>query len=143
MAASDPKVAASNPKIVTCLMFTGQAEEAMKFYTSLFEDSEIISITRYGMNEDGIEGTVMHATISLKGQRFMCIDSPIKHDFTFTPAISLYVECETEDEIDRLFAKLSQDGKVLMPLEAYPFSAKFAWVEDKYGVSWQLSLARK
>ena len=133
-------MAGSNHKILTCLMFTGQAEEAMKFYTSLFENSQIISITRYGADAGDKEGTVMNATFSLNGQLFMCIDSPIEHDFTFTPAISLYVECETEDEIDRLFEKLSEGGKVLMPLATYPFSKKFAWVEDKYGVSWQLNL---
>lgn len=72
----------------------------------------------------------------------MCIDSSVKHEFTFTPAISLYVKCDTEDEIDRLFEKLTQDGAVLMPLQAYPFSQKFCWVVDKFGVSWQLSLAK-
>lgn len=59
---------------------------------------------------------------------------------TFTPSISLYINCETEEEIDRLFKELSQGGAVLMPLEAYPFSPKFAWVADKFGVSWQLNL---
>ena len=72
----------------------------------------------------------------------MCIDSSMKHDFTFTPAISLYITCASEDEINRLFEKLSQDGEVFMPLTAYPFSEKFGWVADKYGVSWQLNLER-
>jgi predicted 3-demethylubiquinone-9 3-methyltransferase (glyoxalase superfamily) len=67
----------------------------------------------------------------------------VEHDFTFTPSISLFVTCDTEEEIDRLFEKLSQDGSVLMPLSDYPFSEKFAWVEDKYGVSWQLNLAKQ
>jgi predicted 3-demethylubiquinone-9 3-methyltransferase (glyoxalase superfamily) len=128
-------------KITTFLMFEGKAEEAMNFYTSLFDKSEIISISRYGANEAGAEGTVEHAIFSLNGQEFMCIDSIVKHDFTFTPSISLYVTCDTEDEIDRVFEKLSQDGTVLMPLAAYPFSEKFGWVTDKYGVSWQLNLA--
>jgi predicted 3-demethylubiquinone-9 3-methyltransferase (glyoxalase superfamily) len=128
-------------KITTFLMFEGKAEEAMNFYTSLFDKSEIISISRYGANEAGAVGTVKHAIFSLNGQEFMCIDSIVKHDFTFTPSISLYVTCDTEDEIDRVFEKLSQDGNVLMPLAAYPFSEKFGWVTDKYGVSWQLNLA--
>jgi predicted 3-demethylubiquinone-9 3-methyltransferase (glyoxalase superfamily) len=132
----------SNQKITMFFMFDGKAEEAMNFYTSLFDQSEIISITRYGANEDGEEGKVKHATFSLCGQEFMCIDSSVKHEFTFTPAISLYVKCDTEDEIDRLFEKLTQDGAVLMPLQAYPFSKKFCWVVDKFGVSWQLSLAK-
>ena len=71
----------------------------------------------------------------------MCIDSYVKHNFTFTPAISLYVKCETEAEIDNLFTKLSEDGNTLMPLSPYPFSKKFGWVADKFGVSWQLSLS--
>jgi predicted 3-demethylubiquinone-9 3-methyltransferase (glyoxalase superfamily) len=129
-------------KITTFLMFQGQAEEAMNFYTSLFDKSEIISISRYGANEAGEEGTVKHAIFSLNGQEFMCIDSNVKHDFTFTPSISLYVNCDTEDELDRIYEKLSEGGKVLMPLAAYPFSKKFCWVQDKYGVSWQLNLAK-
>lgn len=129
-------------KITTFLMFEGKAEEAMNYYISIFEQAEIISIRRYGANEAGAEGSVMHAAFSLYGQTFMCIDSNIKHNFTFTPAISLYITCSTEAEIDRLFEKLSQGGSVLMPLTAYPFSEKFGWLSDKYGVSWQLSLER-
>jgi predicted 3-demethylubiquinone-9 3-methyltransferase (glyoxalase superfamily) len=132
----------SNQKIMTFLMFEdGKAEEAMNFYTSLFGDSEIISIKRYGANEAGPEGTVMQASFSLHGQVFMCIDSYVKHGFTFTPAISLYVNCESEVEIERAFQELSQDGQVLMPLGSYPFSQKFGWVADRFGVSWQLNLA--
>jgi predicted 3-demethylubiquinone-9 3-methyltransferase (glyoxalase superfamily) len=135
----------SKQKITTFLMFTGQAEEAMNFYISLFDQSEIISIQHYGANETGYdagtEGKVLHAAFSLNGQVFMCIDSNVKHEFTFTPSISLYVTCDTEVEIDRVFEMLSQDGSVLMPLAAYPFSKKFGWVGDKYGVSWQLNLA--
>ncbi len=89
-------------KITTFLMFDGNAEEAMNFYVALFRDSKIIHITRYGPNEAGAEGTVMHALFSLNGQEFMCIDSNVKHNFSFTPAISLYVVCDTEDEIDEL-----------------------------------------
>lgn len=133
----------SNQKITTFLMFEGKAEEAMNFYVSLFDQSEIKSITRYGANEAGAEGSVMHAVFSLNGQEFMCIDSSVKHAFTFTPAMSLFVTCETEDEIDRLYGALSENGSVLMPLGAYPFSEKFCWVADKFGVSWQLSLAKR
>lgn len=131
----------TNQKITTFLMFTGKAEEAINFYISIFDHSEIISIYRYGANEAGDEGTVLHATFSLKGQMFMGIDSSVKHEFSFTPAISLFVTCDSEEEIDRSFEKLSQDGTVLMPLAVTPMSAKFGWVQDKYGVSWQLNLA--
>jgi predicted 3-demethylubiquinone-9 3-methyltransferase (glyoxalase superfamily) len=108
----------SQQKIATFLMFDGQAEEAMNEYVSLFEQSEVISIIRYEANQAGTEGSVMHASFTLKGQLFMCIDSSTRHNFTFTPAISIFVTCDTEDEIDRVFAKLSQDGAVLMPLMA-------------------------
>ena len=122
-------------------MFSGNAEEAMNFYTSLFDQSEIIEINRYGANEIGIEGTVLKGTFLLKGQLFRCTDSSVKHDFSFTPAMSFWVTCDTEEEINQVFENLSQAGKVLMPLDAYSFSQKFGWVEDKYGVSWQLNLS--
>ncbi|WP_029420381.1 VOC family protein [Alicyclobacillus macrosporangiidus] len=123
-------------KITTFLMFDGQAEEAMKFYTSVFEESQINHIIH---SEDG---KVLHATFTLKGQTFMCIDSNVKHDFTFTPSMSLFVTCDTEKEIDKLFEKLSEGGQVLMPLTPSPVSQKFGWVTDKFGVSWQLNLAK-
>ncbi len=129
-------------KTTTFLMFQGKAEKALNFYTSLFDNSEIVSITRYGPNESGTEGTVAHATFTLDGQVYMCIDSNVEHGFTFTPAMSLFVLCETEQEIDELYRKLSEGGQVLMPMESYPFSEKFAWVADQYGVSWQLSLTQ-
>ncbi len=128
-------------KITTFLMFEGKAEEAMDWYISLFPRSKVNSITRYGPGEAGAEGTVMHASFSLGDQEFMCIDSYVQHAFTFTPAISLYVNCESEDEINHLFAELSKGGQVLMPLDRYPFSDKFGWVADRFGVSWQLNLA--
>ncbi|MEB9980342.1 VOC family protein, partial [Bacillus cereus] len=111
------------------------------FYTSLFDQSEIVSISRYDENGPGKEGTVIHETFTLNGQEFMCIDSYVNHNFTFTPAMSLYVTCETEEEIETVFHKLAQDGAILMPLGSYPFSKKFGWLNDKYGVSWQLTLA--
>lgn len=129
-------------KITTFLMFEGKAEEAMHYYVSVFDRAEILSIHRYEATEAGAEGKVIHAAFALCGQVFMCMDSNVKHDFSFTPSISLYVACASEEEVSRFFEKLSQDGKVLMPLASYPFSDKFAWVEDKYGVSWQLNLER-
>jgi len=130
-------------KFTTFLMFDGRAEEAMRLYIALFRHSEILSITRYKANEAGAEGTVQHATFTLNGQEFMCIDSSAQHAFTFTPSMSLYVRCDIEEEIDRAFAQLSQDGQILMPLDRYPFSEKFGWVSDRFGVSWQLNLERR
>ncbi|GIN41116.1 hypothetical protein J19TS1_40650 [Heyndrickxia oleronia] len=82
----------------------------------------------------------MHATFSLKGQEFMCIDRNIKHDFTFTPSFSIYITCDTEIEIVKLYEKLSKGGGVLMPLYQYPFSKMFTWIVDKFGMSWQIYL---
>lgn len=127
-------------KVTPFLMFEGNAEEAMNYYISLIEESEITSITRYGPNEPGDEGSVMQAVFSLKGQEFMCIDSNVKHEFTFTPSFSVFLTCETEEEITRLYEILSDGGGTLMPLGDYFFSKKFGWVVDKFGVSWQLNL---
>jgi predicted 3-demethylubiquinone-9 3-methyltransferase (glyoxalase superfamily) len=127
--------------VTTFLMFEGSAEEAMKLYVSLFNDSEITSIERYGPGEAGAEGTVKRATFKLCGQNVMCSDSAVKHAFTFTPSISLFVACASENELIDAFDKLSNDGKVLMPLNNYGFSKKFGWVSDRFGVSWQLNLA--
>jgi predicted 3-demethylubiquinone-9 3-methyltransferase (glyoxalase superfamily) len=128
-------------EITTFLMFEGRAEEAMRFYESLFEGAEITSIDKYGGNDGDAEGMVKRATLRLPGQTLICVDSPVEHAFGFTPAISLFVSCRSEDEVDRLFAALAESGTVLMGLDAYPFSKRFGWVDDRFGVSWQLSLA--
>jgi predicted 3-demethylubiquinone-9 3-methyltransferase (glyoxalase superfamily) len=130
-------------QIYTFLMFEGKAAEAMQFYLSLFEDASVKQVSFYGANEPGPEGTVKHAIFTLNGQDYMCIDSPAKHGFTFTPAMSLYVNTESEAKVDELYNALSAGGNVMMPLGAYPFSKKFGWVSDKYGVSWQINLADK
>jgi predicted 3-demethylubiquinone-9 3-methyltransferase (glyoxalase superfamily) len=127
--------------ITPFLMFEGNAEAAMNFYVSLFPGSSIRSIERFGAQGPGKEGSVMTGVLDLKGQPIMFLDSPVKHAFTFTPASSLFVECENVEEIDRLFAALSDGGKVLMGLDAYPFARRFAWVKDRFGVSWQLRLS--
>ena len=125
-------------KIATFLMFTGKAEEALNFYVSLFPRAEITSISRYGEEGPGAAGTVQYATFTLAGLPFMAIDSPITHGFGFTPSMSLHVTCDTEAEIDALFEKLSAGGEVLMPLDQYPFARKYGWLNDRFGVSWQL-----
>ncbi|MEP6793493.1 MAG: VOC family protein [Saprospiraceae bacterium] len=127
----------------TFLMFEGKAEEAMLFYTSLLEGSTITSIERYQANEGGAEGSVKIASFTLNDKEYKCIDSPASHGFTFTPAISLYVDCDSEEQLNILFEKLSENGNILMPLAEYPFSNRFGWLSDKYGVSWQLNLLTK
>lgn len=120
------------------LMFEGCAETAMNFYVTVFQGS-IKRIQRYGPGEPGKEGSVKRADFTIAGQDVICIDSPIKHAFTFTPSLSLFVECQSEAELDAAFGKLSEGGLVLMPADNYGFSAKFAWINDRFGVSWQLN----
>jgi predicted 3-demethylubiquinone-9 3-methyltransferase (glyoxalase superfamily) len=130
-------------KVTPFLMFQdGNAEEAMNFYTSLIEDSSITNIARYGANESGDEGTVMQATFTLKGQEFMCIDSNVKHQFDFTPSFSIFLTCDTEEELEFIYGKLSEGGQALMPLGDYGFSKRFGWLNDRFGVSWQLNLPK-
>lgn len=82
----------------------------------------------------------MQATFELNGNLFMCSDSPPVHDWDFSPAVSNFINCESEDEMNRLFSKLSENGKITMPTNNYGFSQRFGWVIDQFGVSWQLNL---
>src|SRR5699024_668118 len=99
----------SNQKVHPFLMFSCQAEEAMNNYISIFDDEEIVRISRYGANESGEEGSVMEAVFSIKGQEIMCIDSNVNHNFTFTPAMSLFVTCDTEEEIHSAFNRFPKE----------------------------------
>ncbi|RLJ86192.1 VOC family protein [Planococcus citreus] len=120
--------------ITTFLLFQGQAEEAMKLYTSIFNNSHIDSV-RY--REDG---KVEQARFTLAGTEYMCIDSPIPHEFTFTPAVSLFVQVDDEVQFDKVYSVLSEGGKVLMEPGDYGFSPKFGWCNDRFGVSWQVTI---
>jgi predicted 3-demethylubiquinone-9 3-methyltransferase (glyoxalase superfamily) len=121
-------------------MFDGVAEEAMNFYASLFRGSEITRIERYGAGEQGSEGTIKKAHFTLAGHHLICLDSPVKHAFSFTPSISIFVDCESVAELDEAFNQLSAGGSILMPVADYGFSTRFGWVNDRFGVSWQLNL---
>ncbi|MBI5959596.1 MAG: VOC family protein [Chloroflexi bacterium] len=138
-------------KIIPCLWFDKDAEEAMNFYVSVFsksqeetESSKIVSIKRYPeeVPEEfmkGMEGKVLTGLFELAGHRFMALDGgPI---FKFTPAISFFVRCHSKDDVDVYWSRLSDGGTVLMPLDTYPFSQKYGWIQDKYGISWQVLLA--
>lgn len=117
-------------KISPFLWFDNKAEEAMNFYTTVFKNSEIIN------KRPGPDGKIMTGTFTLNGFEFMALNAgPM---FSFSPAVSFFVTCETEQETDRLWQVLSGGGKVLMELGKYPFSEKYGWLEDKFGVSWQL-----
>jgi predicted 3-demethylubiquinone-9 3-methyltransferase (glyoxalase superfamily) len=128
-------------RIIPCLWFDDQAEEAAKFYLSMFEDSETTNTTRYG--EAGQEvhgnapGSVMTVEFELEGQAFTALNGG--PHFTLNPSISFTVAFETKEELDRLWEKLYDGGMAMMPLQEYPFSERFGWVQDKFGVSWQLN----
>ena len=113
-------------KIIPFLWFDNNAEEAMNFYTSIFKNSKIISVSRYGDADPGPKGTVMTGTFELEGQRFMALNGgPL---FKFNESISFFVTCETQQEVDELWEKLSVDGQ----------KSRCGWLKDKFGVSWQI-----
>ncbi len=126
--------------VSTFLMFEGTAEAAMQFYASLFPNAEVVDISRYSDGEQGQAGTIKRANFRLAGHDLIFFDSPVHHQFTFTPAISLFVECDSVVELDRIFQELQTCGTVLMPVANYGFSTRFGWVNDRFGVSWQLNL---
>lgn len=121
------------------LMFGGKAEEAVRFYVSLFEDGEILKLLRYGGGKEGAKGALMHGEFRIAGQTVLCCDG-VAHAFAFTPAISLTVDCGSEAEHERLTAALAEGGETLLPPDDYGFSKRFTWVTDRYGVTWQLNL---
>src|SRR4051794_9452246 len=122
------------------LMFQGGvADQALAFYVGTIPDSSIVRVTRYGPDGPGPEGTVMTGEAVLAGLRVMFSDSFVTHAFGFTPSLSLFLTRDTDGEVDTLAGALSEGGEVLMPAASYGFSSRFAWVNDRYGVSWQLS----
>lgn len=121
------------------LMFEGRCEEAVSFYVDLFDDAELVRLERFG-DDAPKPGQVFQAHFTLGGRDFRAFDSPTPHAFTFTPAMSIFVDCRDETELERLYAGLIEGGAALMPLGAYGFSQKFGWVNDRFGVSWQLNL---
>jgi predicted 3-demethylubiquinone-9 3-methyltransferase (glyoxalase superfamily) len=113
-------------KITPFLWFDNNLEEAMNLYVSLFKNSKIVSVTRYGDAGPGPKGTVMSATFELDGQRFLALNGG--PHYSFSPAISMFVNCETQDEIDELWEKLSAGGE----------KSRCGWLKDKFGMSWQI-----
>jgi predicted 3-demethylubiquinone-9 3-methyltransferase (glyoxalase superfamily) len=113
-------------KITTFLTFDDRAEEAVDFYTSIFDGSRILSTSRYGAAGPGPEGSLMTATFELAGQEFMALNGG--PSFTFSQGISLFVDCETQEEVDELWEKLSEGGE----------KGPCGWLTDRFGVSWQV-----
>lgn len=127
--------------IAPCLWMTEQALEAAEFYCSLFPNSKIECVTHYAEDSVFPIGTVLTVRFSLLGEEFNALNGgPV---FQLNPSISMFVDCETEAELDARWAKLTEGGIILMELGAYPFSKKFGWVQDRYGLSWQLNLAEE
>jgi predicted 3-demethylubiquinone-9 3-methyltransferase (glyoxalase superfamily) len=118
----------------------GNAQEAMSLYRSVFPGARVERIERYGPGDPAPEGTVKVAQFDLNGHRLMFSDSYVKHEFTFTPSVSLFVDFASAEQLDSTFAKLAEGGKVFMPLDNYGFSPRFGWCCDRFGVSWQLNL---
>lgn len=115
-----------------------RAAEAMEAYLALFADGQVLHDQRYGPEGPGEEGTVVLAEFMIAGQRFRCSDSFIEHEWSFTPAVSVMIDCESVQEQQRVFEALSKDGRIYMPLDDYGFGP-FGWVEDRFGVSWQIA----
>lgn len=126
-------------EVVPFLMFqNGDAAEAMELYVSLFPDGAVLSDQRYGPDGPGPDGTIVMAEFTVAGQRVRCSDSHVKHAFDFTPSSSLFVTCSSREELTRLYDALVDGGGALMPLDDYGFGP-FGWVNDRFGVSWQLN----
>jgi predicted 3-demethylubiquinone-9 3-methyltransferase (glyoxalase superfamily) len=122
------------------LMFQGgEGSAALDFYLSLFPDARIDSIERYGAGGPGPEGTIKVASFTIGGQSVMCSDSFVKHAFGFTPSFSFFIDVESEERVRDLADRLKEGGGELMPVGNYGFSKLFAWVADRFGVSWQIN----
>ncbi len=126
------------------LMFAGaqlgKAEEAIEFYTALFPRSRIINIDRHGTGEVEVEGTVQLARFEIGAIEILATDSNYEHDFSFTPSISLFIDLESDAELDRVYGELVHLGKEMVPVDDYGFSRRYGWVQDRFGVSWQLNV---
>jgi predicted 3-demethylubiquinone-9 3-methyltransferase (glyoxalase superfamily) len=113
-------------KITPFLWFNDKAEEAMKFYVSIFKNSKVVTVTRYGDAGPGPKGSVMTAAFQLDGQDFVALNGGPQ--FTFSPAISFVINCQTQEEVDYFWQKLSEGGK----------TNRCGWLDDKFGLSWQV-----
>ena len=127
-------------RVATHLMFSGDASAALALYAAVFADFRVARVDRYGAGEMGAEGAVRRADAKFGQHELVVIDSPVRHDFTFTPAMSLFVDFDSPESLDAAFGRLSEGGKTYMPLNNYGFSRRFGWCTDRFGVSWQLNL---
>lgn len=124
----------------TFLMFTGDTEGWLELVTSTVPESRVISIERYGADGPGPEGSVSMAQAVIGGVPVRCNDTFVVHEFTFTPSISFFIDLDDEAQQTAVHDALIEGGFALMPLDNYGFSQRFAWIQDRYGVTWQLNL---
>jgi predicted 3-demethylubiquinone-9 3-methyltransferase (glyoxalase superfamily) len=123
------------------LMFENQqAEPAMDLYRGLFPNAVVSDIQRYGADGPGPEGSIIRASLVLAGQTVVFSDSFVGHAFTFTPSISLFLELDDEARFETVSTALAEGGQLLMPPGDYGFSRRFVWLNDRFGVSWQINL---
>lgn len=127
-------------KVITHIMFQGDAQKAIDLYLSIFKDFTVGNVERYGEGEQVAAGAFKMAEVSFAGHDFIIFNSPPVHDFSFTPTMSIFVDFDTADELETAFARLSEAGQVMMPLGDYGFSKRYGWVADRFGLSWQLNL---
>ena len=126
--------------VCTHLMFQGgKAQAALDMYKSVFPGFAVVSMDKYG-SDDGTPGLIKIAKIDFDGHPLIVIDSPMPHEFEFTPSMSLFVDFDEAADLDRAFERLADGGDVKMPLGDYGFSPRFGWLTDRFGVSWQLNL---
>ena len=118
-------------KVKTHMMFQGDAKKAVDLYSSAFKDFEVGDVESYGEGEQVVEGLFKLANVSFAGHELIIFDSPPVHDFSFSPSMSIFVDFDTQDELEAAFAKLSEDGEVMMPLDNYGFGRRFGWITDR------------
>ncbi|MFC3418758.1 VOC family protein [Salinicoccus hispanicus] len=123
------------------LTFEGRAEEALDYYAETFRDAEVLLLQKYDAAAPGLEGKVAQGAIRIHDQLIRVMDSQVPHEFTFTPSMSFFIECETSQEMELYYRKLKNKGAIHMPLDDYGFSRQFAWIQDQFGVTWQLNLS--
>lgn len=119
----------------------GVAQAALDLYIATFPDSRMMKVAHYGAGEHGPAGTIKVATFTICGREFMCSDSPVSHQFSFTPSSSTFVDFDSVEDLERAFSALCEGGQVLMAPGNYGFSRRFGWLTDRFGVSWQLNVA--
>ena len=126
-------------RVTPCLMFDGNAAEAIALYLEAFPEAVLLEMSDYGADAKSMSGKVRSATLAIYGNNIRIIDSPVMHGFAFTPAVSLYIELADEAALFHAYETLAKRGTVLLAIDSYPHSPNYGWLTDRFGVSWQIS----